>query len=176
VTGANGGEALDLQVLAALGVRVAGRLEGFDGARALFAGDLAASCASADRRLAQLLERIDAHIDASTGDPGPAPEPWPDRLRLPAAPRELDLAAAGVRTVIWATGYRRDYPWLRVPVRDRDGEIAQRRGVTPSPGLYTLGLKFQWRRNSHFIGGVGADAAYVARRILAEPTALPQAA
>ena len=53
---------------------------------------------------------------------------------------------------------------------------AQRRGITLSPGLYTLGLKFQWRRASHFIGGVGRDAAFIANRILAEPAALTGAA
>jgi putative flavoprotein involved in K+ transport len=69
--------------------------------------------------------------------------------------------------VLWATGYRRSYPWLEVPVLDADGEIAQRHGVTQAPGLYTLGLKFQRLRRSHFIGGVGADAALLARRIVA---------
>jgi putative flavoprotein involved in K+ transport len=68
---------------------------------------------------------------------------------------------------VWATGYRRTYPWLRVPVFDAAGEIVQHRGTTSVPGLYTLGMKFQWRRNSHFIGGVGNDAAQLAEHIAA---------
>ncbi|MDH4075782.1 MAG: hypothetical protein OEW29_07565, partial [Acidimicrobiia bacterium] len=78
------------------------------------------------------------------------------------APDELDLARAGIRTVVWATGYRRAYPWLAVPVCDGRSEIVQRRGVTPVPGLYVLGQRFQHFRNSNFIDGVGRDAAYVA--------------
>ena len=84
---------------------------------------------------------------------------------MPSTLSEIDLRAAGIRTVLWATGYRRSYPWLRVPVLDVRGEIVQRHGVTPVPGLFTLGLRFQRRRRSHFISGVGSDAAFVAERI-----------
>jgi putative flavoprotein involved in K+ transport len=85
---------------------------------------------------------------------------------LPPGPASLDLAAARFGTVIWATGCRREYPWLRVPVLDREREIVHRHGVTPVDGLYVLGLKFQHRRKSHFIGGVGADAAFIARQVV----------
>jgi putative flavoprotein involved in K+ transport len=70
--------------------------------------------------------------------------------------------AAGIRIVVWATGYRRSYPWLRLPALDRFGEIRQRRGRTPVPGLYVLGQRFQHYRSSNFIGGVSRDAAFVA--------------
>jgi putative flavoprotein involved in K+ transport len=59
---------------------------------------------------------------------------------------------------VWATGYRRSYPWLRVPVLDRRGEIVHEGGVTPEAGLYVLGLQFLRRRNSSFLDGVGRDA------------------
>ena len=68
--------------------------------------------------------------------------------------------------MIWATGYRRHYPWLRVRgACGQDGEIVQRHGVTPVPGLYTIGIRFQSRRTSHFIGGAGQDAAELAEVI-----------
>jgi putative flavoprotein involved in K+ transport len=67
--------------------------------------------------------------------------------------------------VIWATGYVRRYPWLRVPVRDADGELVHRGGVTRSRGLYALGLTFMRRRRSHFIDGCGVDAAEIADEI-----------
>ena len=81
------------------------------------------------------------------------------------APAVVDLRAEGITTVVWATGHRREYPWLRVPVVGDDGEIVHHRGVTPVAGLYLLGQRFQHRRSSNFIGGVGADASFVADHI-----------
>ncbi len=112
----------------------------------------------------RVLGRIDEHVRA-VGDP--APEQAIEPIRLTPPPTTLDLRAARVTSVIWATGYRRAYPWLLAPVVDERGEIVQRHGATPVPGLYTLGLKFQRRRASHFIGGVGEDAELLARRIVA---------
>jgi putative flavoprotein involved in K+ transport len=161
ITGANGGEELNLGRLSDLGVAVCGRLRGFDGQRAIFVNDLELHVASSDERLRHLLARIDEHIADALGPHAPQPEPVP-QLSLPACPGTADLRAEGVATVIWATGYRRSYPWLRVPVFDEDGEIVQRRGVTPVDGVFVLGLRFQHRRKSHFIGGVGEDAAFLA--------------
>jgi len=67
--------------------------------------------------------------------------------------------------VIWATGYRRAYPWLRVPVLDARGEIVHEGAITPAFGLYVLGMNFQRRRNSSFIDGVGGDAWTIAEKI-----------
>jgi putative flavoprotein involved in K+ transport len=75
---------------------------------------------------------------------------------------ELDLKQMGIRTVVWATGYVRRYPWLRVPVLDAAGEIRHQGGVTPAPGLYVLGQRFMLRRRSHFIDGCGIDAEEIA--------------
>ena len=159
LSGARGGEDLGLDRLAAAGVTVTGRLTEFDAGRAFFADDLTANVAAADTRLRKLLQRIDAHPLAE----GWEPEPLPD-VSLPTSPQTLDLRR--VSTIVWATGFRRAYPWLRVPgVLDHRGEIVQRRGATPVSGLYTLGLAYQYRRNSHFIGGVGRDAETIARWI-----------
>ena len=78
----------------------------------------------------------------------------------------FDLRAGGIRTIVWATGYRRSYPWLKVPVLDPRGEIRHRGGVTPAPGLFVLGMHFQRRRKSAFIDGVGDDARELAGRIV----------
>jgi putative flavoprotein involved in K+ transport len=68
--------------------------------------------------------------------------------------------------VIWCTGFTADYGWIDLPVFGDDGYPRHDRGVVAeSPGLYFLGLRFQHRRTSALIGGVGADAAYVAEVI-----------
>jgi hypothetical protein len=95
-------------------------------------------------------------------------------VRVGEGPRSLDLRETGVSTIVWATGYRREYPWLHIPVFDAQGEIVHRHGVTPVPGLFVLGLRFQTRRTSHTIGGVGRDAWAIADRIASAPHALPK--
>jgi putative flavoprotein involved in K+ transport len=67
-----------------------------------------------------------------------------------------------VDAVIWATGYRPDYSWIDLPVFDPDGDPRHRRGVTDVPGLYFLGLTWQYTRGSALIGWVKDDAAFIA--------------
>src|SRR5262249_29681109 len=133
--------------------------------RVRFAADLAATTAAADDRLERLLGQIDEYSTTHGLDSEMLPVVRPGRLRLTEPVAEFDLSARGIATVVWATGYRRPYPWLRVPVLDRHGEIAQQRGVTPVEGVYVLGQRFQHRRDSNFIDGVRHDASYVARSI-----------
>jgi putative flavoprotein involved in K+ transport len=149
---------LDLAGLRDRGARIVGRLRAVDGASAYFADDLVTTTAAADIKLAGLLNRIETFARAEGIDTGAASEFVPHCLTFGDAPARLELRSAGIRTVIWATGFRRDYPWLRVPVLDRRGEIHHDGGVTRSPGLYVIGLHFLRRRNSSFIDGVGADA------------------
>jgi putative flavoprotein involved in K+ transport len=162
LSGAEGGEDLGLDRLAATGVVIAGRLAGFEGTQALFGDNLAGDVAAAEARLQKLLRRIDAHPLAREAPADPLPA-----VLLPAGPRSLDLRRFGA--VLWATGFRQHYPWLRIRgVLDARGEIVQRRGATAVPGLYVLGLAYQYRRSSHFIGGVGRDAEAIAHRIVIE--------
>jgi putative flavoprotein involved in K+ transport len=158
---------IDLGTLHASGVRLAGHLVDVDGTRVSLADDLVATMAAADVKLAEIRLRIDRHIE-EYGLDAAAPEPfrptWPLAMN---APSSLDLAAADIGIVIWATGYRRQYPWLAVPVLDRRGEIVHDAGRTAVPDLFVLGLNFQQRRNSSFIDGVGADACAIAQEIAA---------
>jgi putative flavoprotein involved in K+ transport len=158
---------LDLGTLAGDGVRVVGRLADADGTAVRLADDLADTMAAADRKLHRTLDRVDAAASAAGLDhtPGVVAPYRPVPLPVPATPTRLDLRAEGVTTVLWATGYRRRYPWLDAPVLDDRGELVQRAGATPAPGLFVLGLRFQTRRDSNFIDGVGHDAAIVAHHI-----------
>jgi putative flavoprotein involved in K+ transport len=163
------GRRVSLDALAAGGVRLAGRLAAADGRRLSFADDLPASTVAAQAQMERLLRTIDGYIDHSGEGAGPADPPPP--FTAPAGPGQLDLRRAGIGTVIWAAGYRPAYPWLRVPVLDRHGEITHRRGVTGIPGLYVLGQRFLYRRNSTFVDGVAADARFVAAHLTRRMTA-----
>lgn len=149
---------LDLATLARRGVRIVGRVTDAEATRVRLADDLIESTVAADVKLARLLRRIDRHIEcAGLGTevpPAPPFEPTP----VMSSPDRLNLRAEGIRTVFWATGYRRRYPWLRVPVIDDGGEIRHHGGVTSAPGLYVMGLRFLRRRKSSFLDGVADDA------------------
>jgi putative flavoprotein involved in K+ transport len=166
--------AVDLPTLQRLGVELTGRLTAVDGRQVAFRDDLDSSTADADHRLTRLLNRIDAHIEQS----GLGTEIWPrepiSRIRPETGPTSINLTDEGIFSVIWATGYRRTYPWLTLPVVDDRGELVHQSGVTAIPGLYVIGMPFQTRRNSSFIGGVGHDAGLIADRITGiRPSAAP---
>jgi putative flavoprotein involved in K+ transport len=156
---------LDLDTLQRGGVHLAGRLAGIDGQHVRFGCDLAATTSTADTRMLRVLDDIDQHI-AATGLAGEVLDREVPSSITPTEPlARLDLRSHGITSVIWATGHRRTYPWLDVPVLDEGGEIRQRRGITPAPGLYVLGQRFQHHRSSNFLDGVGRDAAFVASHI-----------
>ena len=77
-----------------------------------------------------------------------------------------DGAASEFDAVVWATGFTPDHAWIDVPaVKDEQGRILHRRGVTPSPGLYLLGQTWQHTRTSALLGWVAADASHLADQI-----------
>lgn len=170
---AGGRRDLDLRRLVAAGVRPVGRLAGVFGGTAWFADDLAATAAEADANVLAFREAVEEHLRRTGGSAAPpeAPPPplgsWAHR-----APGRIDLEEAGITSVIWATGYRRDFSWIEAPVFDATGEPVQRRGVTAAPGLFFLGLRWMYRRGSDTIHGVGADAEHLAD-VIARRTAAP---
>jgi putative flavoprotein involved in K+ transport len=156
---------IDLARLSARGIRVIGRVEGADGVRLALGDNLARDCAASDARLHRVLARIDAHIAAAGLSAPRDPVAWEVPVHPEGGERRLDLAAEGIGAVVWATGYARDYGWLRVPVLDAEGEVVHDGGVTAAPGLYVLGLRIQCRRTSNFIDGVGRDAEALAAAV-----------
>jgi putative flavoprotein involved in K+ transport len=159
-------EDLDLRHLVGHGVVPLGHLRDADGTSLSFADDLLSSLVAADRHTAGFRTRVDDYVERAglrvqPQDPAEAPIPaW-----ALGAPTVVNTSRERIATVIWAAGYRRDYSWIAAPVFTPSGEPIQRRGITRAPGLMFLGLRFMYRRNSNFIDGVGADAAYLARRI-----------
>lgn len=152
---------IGLGTLAGMGVRIVGRLAALDGDSAYLRRDLGRSIEAADARTRRVLAAIDL---AAGGGGSPVRPPW--RPTDPE-PGRIDLRQSGIRTVVWATGYRRDYSWLRLPALDAAGELDHHGGVCRVPGLYALGFNFLRRRNSHFIDGVGRDAEALAAHVAA---------
>ena len=158
----NADTTLDLNTLADRGVAVTGRLVDVADGRAWFADDLATTVADAEIRLRRLLDRMD---DRASQLGVAAPPEHIAAVEPPVGPTSLDLGPGGVDAVVWATGFRRAYPWLQVPVLDAAGDIRHQRGTTPIPGLYVAGMRFQSGRRSTFIDGARLDAPVIADAI-----------
>jgi len=175
VSGAQGGRTVDFRGLAHAGMVLVGLTQAFNGSVATFQPNLAENLARGDENYLALLDAADAYIERNGLDLPEEPEarhtfPEPDCVTQPIL--ELDLAKAGVTSIIWATGFAVDYSWLKVDAFDDNGKPQHQRGVSSEPGVYFLGLPWQSRRGSSFIWGVWHDAKYVADHIAIQRTYL----
>jgi putative flavoprotein involved in K+ transport len=81
-------------------------------------------------------------------------------------PQLDDGQVPDVTNVIWCTGYWHDFPWIDIPAFNEDGYPAHTRGVsTAVPGLYFLGLEFQFALASASLWGLARDATYLIKRL-----------
>ena len=160
LTGTSPATITDLNALAALGVRIVGRLGRIADGVAQFSGSLPNTCALADLKMKRFLTRADQWATTSGLDDELLPPHRfvPTRVD-PRTPLELDLTSGETTTVLWATGFQSDHSWLEIPIRDRTGHIRHDGGVvTSAPGLYLLGLPVLRTRASTYIHGAGADS------------------
>jgi putative flavoprotein involved in K+ transport len=108
---------------------------------------------------------------AATGMSAPEPEPPRKDRWLPSEPAPLNVEAANVTSVLWATGYRipdtgyRLESILDIPVLDEWNYPRHHRGVIEHPGLYAVGLPWLTSHGSSIVAGVGRDAEYIAQHI-----------
>lgn len=165
ISGTKGGHTINLHQFARDGVVLLGRLAGVEDGIVELAGDLHDNLAAADRAEAEFIKSVDAYV-ARTGMTVPE-ETLPafrDGFAQPIL-TELDLKAAGITNVIWATGYSFDFSTIKLPVVDGDGFPIQTRGVSAYPGLFFVGLPWLHTAKSGLIYGVGEDASFIADRI-----------
>jgi putative flavoprotein involved in K+ transport len=169
LTGNDDGHDCNPLTLEAEGVVLVGRLEQFTDGRARFADDVGENLAKGLEFVANLTSRCDEYVRRQGLDlPEAEPSPDPSRSDRPAL-RELDLSRDGIGTVLFATGYRPDFGWIRLPVIGVDGRPLQHRGVTEVPGLYFVGLHWLHKRKSALLLGVGEDAEHVVSHLAGRP-------
>jgi len=169
VTGAHGGNGtVDFRALAHQGITLVGLTEAFNDGKVSFKSDLVENVSRGDKNYLDLLDAADAYIERNGLD---LPEE-PEARKMLADPEcmtnpilELDLAEAGITSIIWATGFKVDYSWLNVNAFGEDGRPAHQRGVSTEPGIYFVGLPWLSRRGSTFIWGVWHDAKHIADHI-----------
>ena len=168
VSGADGGHTVDFRALAEQGMMLLGLTRTYNEGVLTFAPDLGDNLANGDANYLSVLDEADAYIARNGLD---LPEDADARMVRPDPAcvtdpiLELNLAEAGITSIVWATGFAVDYSWLKVAVFDEAGRPLHKRGVTTEPGIYFLGLPWQSRRGSSFIWGVWHDAKFLADHI-----------
>lgn len=168
VSGARGGRTIDFRDLAADGITLVGRADSYENGVMRFRDNLEADIRRGDENYLSVLDAADAYVartgielpeEPSARELGPLPECVTDPVL------ELDLQAAGITSIVWATGFRVDYDWLPEGATDERGRPVHERGVSAEPGIYFLGLPWQTHRGSTFIWGVWHDAKFIADKI-----------
>jgi len=164
VTGRDGGRDIDLRRFALEGMELYGLLEGFDDGSFALQPNLRDNLDAADDTYNRINASIDRHI-ATQGIEAPPPsvytpvwEPQEERTRL-------DLAAAGITSVVWCIGFSPDFAWVDAPVFNGRGAPVHVRGVTNEAGLYFLGLPWLHTWGSGRFSGVARDAEFLAEAI-----------
>ena len=165
VTGRGGGHDIDLRTFAAEGMRLHGRLIDVDGRALGIAADLADNLDGADHTYERINQSIDEWIEEQ-GIEAPSGESYEPPWQPPdGAPPTLDLADAGIASVVWATGFHKDWSWVDPPVFDDMGYPDGHRGTTSVPGLYVVGLPWLHTWGSGRFASIGRDTEHVADRI-----------
>lgn len=169
VSGAHGGHTVDFRDLATRGVVLLGTAGAYRDGVLECLPNLAKNIGQGDANYLSMLDAADAYVAEHGLDLPEDPEARrirPDPACVTHPRSELNLAAAGVTSIIWATGYSLDFGWLQVDTFDVKGRPQHHRGVSAVPGLYFLGLAWLSRRASPFIWGVWHDADYLAGHIV----------
>ncbi len=164
VSGANGGHALNLHQFARDGVTLLGRLRGASGDAIAIAPDLHENLAKGDQFEVEIQQMVDGYVQAHGLDAPTEEVPLLRHGYEQTIVEKLDLNAAGIKTIIWATGYTYDFSLVKVPVFASDGFPIQTRGVTNFPGLYFVGMPWMPSLKTGNLIGVGEAAEYIASR------------
>lgn len=164
LTGRDGGRDLDLRQFALEGMSLYGRMEGVQDGKMRFKPGLKSNLDEADKVYNGINALIDRYI-AEQAIEAPAPSVYKPVWEPQAEITELDLKAAGITSIIWATGFHPDWSYVSLPIFDGTGYPVQRRGVTGVPGIYVLGLPWLWTWGSGRFLDIAKDAEFVAGQV-----------
>jgi putative flavoprotein involved in K+ transport len=167
LTGRDGGRDIDLRRFALEGMQLHGRVTDITGAIITFGDDLAANLDNADRVYNGICGLIDDHI-ARNSIEAPPQQHYTPVWRPKTVATKLDLGAAGIKSIIWTTGFRSDWSWVDLPLFDGAGYPTHARGVTSAKGIYVLGMPWLYTWGSGRFVGVGRDAEFIAGKIETE--------
>ena len=168
VSGYDGGKTIDFRKFANMGIILLGMTKEFKNEKIYFENDLKTNIHNGDKKYLSLLDEADEYITNNNLDFSEEPEARQferDHECIKNPILELDLNLSGIKNVIWATGYKNNFDWIKLDIFDETGKPEHNNGVSKEKGLYFLGLPWLSMRGSSFIWGVWKDAKYLAEHI-----------
>ena len=168
VSGYDGGRTIDFRKFSQRGMNLLGLTKVFKNGYLYFDDDLKNNIANGDKNYLSLLDEADRYVEKNNLNFPEDPEARnfdsdPECIINPTL--KLDLNKSNIRNIIWATGYKQNFEWLKVNAFDDSGKPSHIRGVSVEKGIYFLGLPWLSMRGSSFIWGVWKDAKYLAQHI-----------
>jgi putative flavoprotein involved in K+ transport len=163
LSGQNGGRDVNLRGLGLEGIQLLGRAERVENGEMIFAADLKSNLDAGDLAYEKCISLLNDYANNQ-------------KLTLPADTNEtidfdppflksLDFKRSGVTNIIWSTGLRYDFDFIKIPVFSESGFPHQMRGTTEVRGLYFLGLPYLHKKKSSLLLGISEDAEYVVRHL-----------
>jgi putative flavoprotein involved in K+ transport len=167
-SGAKGGHDIYLRQMAKSGVTLVGPVTGGNGDSLSLRTDLTEILKAVDQHPVDWMRNVDAYVEENgiLAPPDDTVSP-PDIQDWPKgeSPDSLNMMEAGIKTIVWSTGFKYDFDWIKLPITGDHNYPNQHRGVTDYPGLYFMGLQWMFGSKSAQFIGVGEDAEYVAGHV-----------
>lgn len=161
------GHTLSLQWLARKGATLLGTMENIAGDTAFFQPNAGMHVRFADEFSDRVKGLLDGFI-AGTGLPAPLPDvdeaDLPNTHDITEIP-SLHLPEWGITSVVWTTGFRGQFGYLKLPVLDDAGNPVHQNGRSDVAGLYFLGLHWLRNRKSGLLAGISEDAEFIAGQV-----------
>lgn len=165
------GHTLSLQGLARNGAVILGKMEGWSEDAGFFSPNAAENIRFADDSSKKLKLMIDGYIQRSMIPAPPAeidPDDEPDEAGIYASSiTSLNLKKNKISSVIWATGFKGDFSYLKIPVLENTGDPKHNDGISDINGVFFLGNPWLRKRKSGIIPGIEEDAGFISERISA---------
>jgi len=168
VSGYDGGKTIDFRKFAHSGITLLGMTKKYENGKLYFSDDLKKNIENGDKNYLDLLDEADEYIKKNNLSFPEEPEARnivSEHSCITKPILELNIEELGITSVIWATGYKHNFNWMKVDVIDDDGKPIHESGIAKIPGIYFLGLPWLSMRGSSFIWGVWKDAKYVVEHI-----------
>ncbi|MEI6117355.1 MAG: NAD(P)/FAD-dependent oxidoreductase [Burkholderiales bacterium] len=159
---------IDFRRMAAEGLVLLGSTEAYANGRLHFKNNLQENIEYGNNSYLSALKRADDYVEYNglplAEDPLAYEIPPPTIFETDPI-LEIDPTEVNLTSIVWATGFARDYSWIKLDIFNENHNPIHLRGVAKEPGIYFLGLPFQGNRGSSFLFGVWHDAKYLADHI-----------